>query len=110
MLITCCPGGKALFDRDVPQAGKMVYFQSVIESLSVGCSEMIQMRNRAIICHMFMASYCPRYWLYLKLLRKEQFGYRDETQDEIDLLVTEEVREGPEDTFARSKHPIAHFE
>ncbi|KAJ4862148.1 hypothetical protein T069G_03102 [Trichoderma breve] len=72
-------GGKALFDRDVPQAGKMVYFQSVIESLSVGCSEMIQMRNR-----------------------KEQFGYRDETQDEIDLLVTEEVREGPEDIFAQS--------
>ncbi|KKP07751.1 hypothetical protein THAR02_00139 [Trichoderma harzianum] len=95
-------GGKALFNRDVPQAGKMVHFQSVIESLSVGCSEMIQLRNRLIISTMFMASYCSRYWLYLKLLRKEQFGYCDATQDEVDLLVIEEVREGPEDIFAQT--------
>ncbi|KAL7958320.1 hypothetical protein V8C34DRAFT_283028 [Trichoderma compactum] len=95
-------GGIALFDRDIPQAGKMVHFQSVIESLSVACSEMIQMRNKLIISTMFMASYCSRYWLYLKLLRKEQYGYRDATQDEVDLLVTKDVREGPEDVFAQT--------
>ncbi|KAL7905656.1 hypothetical protein GGI35DRAFT_460153 [Trichoderma velutinum] len=94
-------GGKAML-RDIAQAGKMVHFQSVVESLSAGCSGMIQMRNRLMISTMFRASYCSRYWLYLKLLRKAQCGNEDVAQDEVDLLVTKEVREGPEDIFAQT--------
>lgn len=99
-----------MFHRDLAQAGKMIYFQTVVEALSVGCSLMIQRRNKAIIFSMFKASYCSRYWIYLKLLRKSQCGDRDGTQDVVDIFADKNIREGPEDIFGRSKHPIAHLE
>lgn len=99
-----------MLSRDLAQAGKMVYLQTVVEALSVSCSPMIQIRNKAIIFSMFKASYCSRYWIYLKLVRKSQCGDRDGTQDVVDIFADEDIREGPEDTFARSKHPIAHLE
>lgn len=95
-------GRKTMLSRDLAQAGKMVYLQTVVEALSVSCSPMIQIRNKAIIFSMFKASYCSRYWIYLKLVRKSQCGDRDGTQDVVDIFADEDIREGPEDTFART--------
>ncbi|KAL6815960.1 hypothetical protein GGI42DRAFT_312700 [Trichoderma sp. SZMC 28013] len=95
-------GRISMFHRDLAQAGKMIYFQTVVEALSVGCSLMIQRRNKAIIFSMFKASYCSRYWIYLKLLRKSQCGDRDGTQDVVDIFADKNIREGPEDIFGRT--------
>lgn len=101
------PDTNSGFDRDLAQAGKMVYFQAMVETLGLGCTEAIQRRNAAIISSMFRASYCSRYWLYLKLRRKSRLGDRDGTQDLVDLMVAKEISQGPEDIFAQSKPSVA---
>jgi hypothetical protein len=100
-------GTKFGFERDFAQAGKMVYFQSVVEALSFYCSNTIQIQTKTMISSMFRASFCSRYWLYLKLLRKSKLGDRDGTQDLVDIFVTQDIRQGPEDIFAQSKHSLS---
>ncbi|KAL7932475.1 hypothetical protein V8C35DRAFT_328423 [Trichoderma chlorosporum] len=90
------------FEGEVAQAGKMVHFQAVVETVGSNCSPVIQARNREIVASMFRRSYCSRYWLYLKLLRKSQIGDRDGTQDLIDIFVTKNIREGPEDVLVKT--------
>lgn len=100
-----------MLSRDIIQAGKMVYLQRVMEALSIRCDETVQMRNKRAISTMFKASYCSRYWLYLKLLRKAHCGDQDGTQDQVDIIVDKKnIREGPEDIFVQSKHSLAHLE
>lgn len=99
-----------MLDQDIAQAGKMVRFQRAVEALSIGCDEMVQRRNRIVISKIFKATYCSRYWLYLKLFRKAHCGDRDGTQDVIDLFVNKDIREGPEDIFVQGKHSLARFE
>ncbi|KAM0246278.1 hypothetical protein ACHAQJ_010281 [Trichoderma viride] len=94
---------KSGFERDVAQAGKMVHFQSMVEAWSPKRNKAIHARNMRIISSMFTASYCSRYWLYLKLLRKSKLGDRDGAQDIVDLCVTPDIRQGPEDIFAQKK-------
>lgn len=108
--MTWCPGRKLMLDQDIAQAGKMVYFQRAVETWSIRCDEMVQKRNRIVISKIFKATYCSRYWLYLKLFRKAHCGDRDGTQDVTDLLVNKDIREGPEDIFVQSKHSLARFE
>ncbi|KAK4068392.1 uncharacterized protein Triagg1_7331 [Trichoderma aggressivum f. europaeum] len=95
-------GRNSMLDRDIAQAGKMVYFQWVVKELSIRCDETVQMRNRTVISKIFKAFYCSRYWLYLKLFRKSQCGDQDGTQDEVELLVNKDIREGPEDIFVQT--------
>ncbi|KAL5086468.1 hypothetical protein Trisim1_009038 [Trichoderma cf. simile WF8] len=95
-------GRKSMLDQDIAQAGKMVRFQRAVEALSIGCDEMVQRRNRIVISKIFKATYCSRYWLYLKLFRKAHCGDRDGTQDVIDLFVNKDIREGPEDIFVQA--------
>lgn len=99
-----------MLSRDIIQAGKMVYLQRVMEALSIRCDAMVQMRNKRVISTMFKASYCSRYWLYLKLLRKAHCGDQDGTQDQVDIIVNKNIREGPEDIFVQSKHSLARLE
>lgn len=62
-----------------------------------------RVQTLSLLTSTFRNSHCARFWIYLKLLRKADSGDKDRTQDLVDILAVDGIRQGPEDVFAKSE-------
>lgn len=62
-----------------------------------------RIQTLSLLTSTFRNSRCARFWIYLKLLRKADSSNLGQTQDLVDVLAVDDIRQGPEDVFAKSR-------
>lgn len=89
----------------------MLRFQLLLDVWSHGVEEHIRCRNAELVEAAYLNVPPARFWLYLKRLRSQLPGMKDDKPPTSDLLHKLAAGEEPEDCIARSTlYDIIHFD